>query len=77
MAFDNKGKEIQLQLNNNKPNMCFGVDGQGAGHYAKFTIGSFSTFNTFLSPSMMSSVYTFFFRSGKYQLIMSYLQSVL
>ena len=67
VAFDNEGREMQLQLNTNKPNMCFGVDAQGAGHYAKFTIGSFSTFNTFLSPSMMGSVYTFFFRSGKYQ----------
>ena len=62
---DDKGKEIQLPLNTKKPNLCFGVDVQGAGHYAKFIIGSFSTFRTFLSPSMMRSVYTFFFRSGK------------
>lgn len=68
VASDNKGKEINLELSTNKPNLCFGRDVQGAGHFAKFSIGSFSTFNTFLTPSMMSNVYTFFFRSGKYHI---------
>ena len=65
IASDAEGKEIDVQLNANKPNLCFGRDVQGAGHYAKFAIGSFSTFNTFLSPSIMHNVYTFYFRSGK------------
>ena len=65
VASDTQGKEIELQLNTKKPNLCFGRDVQGDGHFAKFTIGSFSTFNTFLSPSIMANVYTFFFRSGK------------
>lgn len=65
VASDNQGKEIDLQLNTKKPNLCFGRDVQGAGHFAKFTIGSFSTFNTFLSAPIMRNVYTFFFRSGK------------
>ena len=68
VASDDKGKEINVELSTNKPNLCFGRDVQGAGHFAKFSIGSFSTFNTFLTPSVMSNVYTFFFRSGKYHI---------
>lgn len=74
VASDDKGKEINLELSTNKPNLCFGRDVQGAGHFAKFSIGSFSTFNTFLTPSMMSNVYTFFFRSGKYHIIVTWVR---
>lgn len=65
VASDAQGKDIDLQFNSNKPNLCFGRDVQAAGHFAKFSIGSFSTFRTFLSPSIMRNVYTFYFRSGK------------
>ena len=74
VASDDKGKEINLELSTNKPNLCFGRDVQGAGHFAKFSIGSFSTFNTFLTSSMMSNVYTFFFRSGKYHIIVTWVR---
>lgn len=74
VASDDKGKEINLELSTNKPNLCFGRDVQGAGHFAKFSIGSFSTFNTFVTPSMMSNVYTFFFRSGKYHIIVTWVR---
>ena len=74
VASDDKGKEINLELSTNKPNLCFGRDVQGTGHFAKFSIGSFSTFNTFLTPSMMSNVYTFFFRSGKYHIIVTWVR---
>ena len=69
VASDTQGKDVELQLNANKPNLCFGRDVQGAGHYAKFSMGSFSTFNTFLSPSIMRNVYTFYFRNGKWLLL--------
>ena len=67
VASDDQGKEIQLPFNTNKPNVCFGADVKGASQFAKFTLSLFSTFNTFLSPSMMRSVYTFFFRKGKHK----------
>ena len=62
---DSTGKDLDLQLNTNKPNLCFGRDVQGQGHFAKFAIGTFSSFNTYLSPPMMRNVYTFYFRSGE------------
>ena len=65
VASDTSGKDIELQLNTNKPNLCFGRDVQGQGHFAKFAIGTFSSFNTYLSPPMMRNVYTFYFRSGE------------
>ena len=65
IASDAEGKDVDVQLNANKPNLCYGRDVQGARYYAKFAIGSFSTFNTFLSPSIMRNVYTSYFRSGK------------
>ena len=64
MASDNHGKEVQRPLNVNKPNLCFGDDVKRTGQFAKFTIASFSTFNTFLSSTVMRSVYTFFSRRG-------------
>ena len=64
MASDNQGHEVQLPLNVNKPNLYFGDDVKGTGQFAKFTIASFSTFNTFLSNTVMRSVYTFFSRRG-------------
>ena len=64
MASDNQGKEVQRPLNVNKPNLCFGDDVKRTGQFAKFTIASFSTFNTFLSSTVMRSVYTFFSRRG-------------
>nr|XP_058946642.1 uncharacterized protein LOC131774603 [Pocillopora verrucosa] len=63
---DSTGKDLDLQLNTNKPNLCFGRDVQGQGHFAKFAIGTFSSFNTYLSPPMMRNVYTFYFRSGMF-----------
>ena len=70
VAADDMGKDVSAQTNSKKPNLCFGRDILGTSlNYAKFRIGSFSSFNTFLTSSMMRYVYTFYSRSGKNKLV--------
>ena len=59
-----KTPQNQVPINNASPNFVFGRSLAGTG-FARFELASFSTFTTFLAPSAMRPVFTYYWRIGE------------
>ena len=55
----------QVPISQASPNFMFGTSLTRTG-FAQFYLASFTTFQTFLSQSVMHAVYTFYWRLGKF-----------
>ena len=64
---DKAGKDAPgLQVNGDNPNFVLGRSvNEAVSSLAKFWMASFSTFKSFVSNSVMRSLYTFYWRNGE------------